>query len=202
MNDDFLKSIPTLELLQQRFEFIQNEILRENVAIYLRYIIFLLALTEERGMDSLAYTVYKDIIIFTASIVESVLEYTTKLYVTNGKAATDVFGIAKKYLVVGEIKHECDDLYKSRLCVVKISKLPKLETGDEISFNDINKAAKNAGVLDEKLFKMADELRDMRNKIHLQSLNKSSNDYFKKPDVEKAFKYAHDILLQAEKILK
>ncbi|GEM_PF-2187276 len=201
MTDEFLQRIPTHKALLQRFAFVDNAILHENVTIYLRYIIFLLVLSEDDKLESLAYTVYKDIIIFTASILESILEFATRKYILQGKAPNDIFGLATKYTEVGLIKHDCDDLYKSRLCVVKKAKVPKVESGDEISFNDINKAAKNAGLLDDKLFKKADELRSMRNTIHLSSLRKSSNDYFKKKEVEKAFKNAHDVILRVESLL-
>jgi hypothetical protein len=201
LTDDFVQKIPTLESLEKRFSFVENDMLRSNAAIYLRHIIFLLALSEDENIGSLKYTTYKDIIIFTASIVESVLEYAINRYIVDGKAAKDVFGFAIKNIDVGTIDHECDDLYLSKLCVVRRSKRPKSETGDEITFNDINKAAKKSGVLDEVLFKKADKLREMRNLIHLQSLTRSSDDYFEKRDVEDAFKSANLILRRVESVL-
>ncbi len=89
------------------------------MTIYFRYIIFLLAISEDEQIDSLKYTAYKDIIIFTASIVESILEYAVRKYVVEGKAPHDIFGFASKYVEVGAIKHDCDDLYHAKLTVVK-----------------------------------------------------------------------------------
>lgn len=202
MTPEFLANIPTNEELATRFEFIDNEKLKENITIYFRYIVFLLALSEDENAESLSYTLYKDIIIFTASIVESLLDYTVRREVLHGNAKKNVFGYSKKTEHIGKIKHECDDLYEAHLQVIKVKKGLKIESSDEITFNDIIKAAKNAGILDDKLYLAADELRKKRNTIHITSLTKSSDDYFKKKDVETAFKNAHDIILSVEKLFK
>jgi len=200
MTEDFADKIPPLHVLETRFGFIDNPMLKQNAAIYLRYVMFLLALSEEDGLESLTYTVYKDIIIFTASTIEAALDYTCRKLILQGKADEDIYGVTKKLEDVGGIKHDCEDLYHAELRVVKKSKVLKLHSGDDISFAEINRAAKSAKVLDDKLFDAAEKLRNKRNTIHLITLKKSSDDYFKKSDVEDAFKYAHDILLKIESL--
>ena len=200
MTDDFLKDIPTLERLEARFSFIRHETLRENATIYFRYIILLLAISEEDNLDTLKYSVYKDIIIYTASIVESVLEYAVKEFVINGKATDQVFGYSYYFTEVSPINHVCDDFKDARFIVAKKEKKYKWKPR-ELDFTDINKAAKTAGILDKNLFNMADSLREKRNLIHLGSLDKSSNDYIQKDDVQKALQSAHDIIIKVEQEL-
>lgn len=201
MTDELLKGIPSLETLEARFDFIKNQTLRENVTIYFRYIIFLLALTEDEKLESLVYSLYKDIIIYTASIVECTLEYTVKEFVIKGEAKDDVFGFRWHFCEISPIHHECQEFREAHFCVAKKEKKYKW-TSRELDFADINNAARAAKILDEALFKKADSLRNRRNHIHLASLDKSSNDYFKKKDVQDSLNDAHGIILKVEALLK
>lgn len=201
MPDELSNNIPSLGVIEGRFDYIANETLRSNVAIYTRHIIFLLAISEEENLGSLLYCLYKDIIIFTASVVEGVLEYATRRHVLEGRAKEDVFGQAKKYSEIGVVRHDCDEVRGSTLVVAEKKKVYKYNSGDEITFNDIIKAANNANILDQQTSKKADNLRAMRNKIHLQTI-KSSEDLFSKKDVQKALEYAKVILSAAENKIK
>lgn len=200
MTEDFLGSIPSDSTLEARFSFIDNEMLRVNVVIYFRYIIFLLTLSEEKQIDTLKYSLYKDIIVYTASIVESLLDYTVRRQVLLGHANEDVMGFGKKSVNIGKVKHECNDLYHEVIEVVQTKKYPKLGSKDRIDFKDITSAAKKAHILDEGLFNKAEKLRKKRNTIHLSTLTKSSDDYFDKAAVNEAFGWAHDIIEKIEKL--
>ena len=201
MTEDLVTGIPSLESLEQRFDFIKNETLRVNLAIYFRYIILLLAISEDEKLDTIKYSVYKDIVIYTASIVESILEYTIKEYVVVGKAKEDIFGFSWHFCEVSPINHDCNDFRDAKFCVARKEKKLKWSSR-EIDFADINNAAKNAKILDKPLFDMADPLRKRRNLIHLGSLEKSTNDYFEKKDVQESLNHAHDILSRVESLLK
>lgn len=200
MTEDFLGTIPSNEVLETRFSFVDNETLRENIVIYFRYIIFLLNLSEEQNVDTLKYTIYKDIIIYTASIVESLLEYAVNREVLLGRADKNVMGYSKKSTQVGRVKHECNDMHDEVIEVVQTRKYHKLGSGDRIDFKDITSAAKKAGILSTALYDKAENLRKKRNTIHLSTLTKSSDDYFEKSDVDNAFNWAHDIIVAVEKL--
>lgn len=200
MTPDFWKKIPTNEILESRFLFIDNQPLRENIVIYFRYIIFLLAISEDGSAESLSYSLYKDIILYTASIIESLLEYTVKREVFLGRADKRILGKGQKSEVVGTIRHSCNDLEDSKLQVIKNTSYFKLESKDRIDFKDVTHAAKTGHILSGTLYEAAEDLRKKRNTIHIATLTKSSDDYFKKEDVEKAFANAHDIIIELEKL--
>lgn len=201
MTEELLKSIPPLKTLESRFDFIKNETLKENVTIYFRYIIFLLALSEDDKLDALSYSIYKDVIIYTASVVECVLEYAIKQHVVVGKATDEVFGFTWHFCEVTNIPHDCNEFRETRFCVAKKEKKFKW-TSRELDFDEINTAAKRVNILDSDLFKKTDSLRKKRNLIHLGSLDKSSNDYLEKKDVQESLNNAHDIILRVETLLK
>lgn len=202
MTEDFLGTVPSNEVLETRFSFVDNETLRENIVIYFRYIIFLLNLSEEQNVDTLRYTIYKDIIVYTASIVESLLEYSVNRQVLLGRADKSVMGYGKKSTQVGTVRHECNDMHDEIIEVVQTKKYHKLGSGDRIDFKDITLAAKKARILNSNLYDKAENLRKKRNTIHLSTLTKSSDDYFEKTHVDDAFNCAHDIILEVEKLFK
>lgn len=195
-----MAQIPTSEILEPRFSFIDNDMLRGNIVIYFRYIIFLLNLSDDSNIGSLKYSLYKDIIVYTASIVESLLQYTVERQVLLGKAEKTVMGYCKKSVQIGKVTHDCSELENSVIEVVKTEKYLKLGSSDRIDFKDVTLAAKKAKILTDNLYKKAENLRKKRNTIHLSTLTKSSDDYHKKEDVEEAFECAHDIILVVEKL--
>lgn len=84
MESDFTKILnilPNQEKFEERFGFIQDEILRTNLAIVLRYIIFLINLERYNNLPGpILYSLYKDMIVQTASIVESCTHYVVRRY--------------------------------------------------------------------------------------------------------------------------
>jgi hypothetical protein len=197
MNIQITGSVPAVQDLEARFDFIKNQTLKTNLTIYLRYIIFLLALSEDSSSGSLRYSIYKDIIIHTASTIESTLEYAVKAYIQEGKAKQDVFGYSWHYSQLGIVTHDCGELANAQIVVQKKQSTYKTN-GRDLGFDDINRAAKDVKIIDDKLFKMAEELRSKRNLIHLSSLEKSSDDYLKKTDVNKCLDDTKTILLAVE----
>lgn len=197
MNDDLINSIPSLEVLENRFKFVKNQILKTNSAIYLQYIILLLAISEEKNLGNLRYSVYKDVIIHTASIVESILEYAVNEYIVQGKASQAIFGYSWHYAELARVQHDCSDFTDASLAVVKKERGFKSKSRD-LGFDDINRAAKTAEIIDDRLHKKAENLRKCRNYIHLSSLEKSSNDLLDKADVKKCLDDTKAILLEVE----
>lgn len=197
MNEDFLKSLPSLDICNNRFCFIKNELIRNNCAIYLQYVALLLAMSEDGKIGNYKYPLYKDIIVYAASIIEAVLEYSVDEYIVKGLADVSYFGYSTNYSRLGKVNHECAELADCELLVVKLDKTPKLRSRD-LSFDDINTAAKKAKIIEEAEYKYADDLRRKRNRIHISSLEKNTNDYFSKKDVEEIFENAQTILKKVE----
>ena len=62
--------IPDQSILQQRFKFIEDTTLSINTVIAFRYIIFLINLEQQVNLPGpIIYSLYKDIIVQTASVV-------------------------------------------------------------------------------------------------------------------------------------
>jgi len=71
-----IKFVELEDLKNNRFSFVQNEILRENIAIKMQYIVFLVSLEEEYELPgAVTYSTFKTVIIFTASIIEALVNY-------------------------------------------------------------------------------------------------------------------------------
>ena len=84
--DDVLNKIPTQEISEKRFTFIKNITLRTNIVIAFRYMFFLLILNNENKLPGpISYSIYKDIIIYTATIAESVIHYCLGTLIERGK---------------------------------------------------------------------------------------------------------------------
>lgn len=201
MTEEFINQVAALSVFEERFAFVRNNTLKGNAAIYLRYIVLQINISEELEDDPLAYSIYRDIIVHTASIIESILEYTIREYITVGKAEEGAFGFNWHYSQISPIDHDCNEFHDAKFIVAKKEKVLKTAARD-LSFEDINSTAKRLKILDDNLYKKADSLRAKRNLIHLTSLEKSSDDYFNKNDVQKAIANAHDIILRVESVLK
>lgn len=176
--------LPTLETTEQNFKYIEDDLLRANIAITLRYIIFLIIeLNNKKITGSICYSIYKDIIIHTAAIVESSIHYCLKTVFDKG--------LIKKEDVMDFLwkEEKCISLYKisefEEVCgVFKHKKYNCF--GDQTPFNELNIIAKKSKIFDQVIFDCAEEIRKARNKIHLAALKKV-DDYYQPKDVNNIF---------------
>jgi hypothetical protein len=77
--------IPDQVVLENRFNFIHEDLLRTNLSISFRYVIFLVLLESEYDLPgAISYSLYKNIILFTATIIESCLHYCLRQYLDKG----------------------------------------------------------------------------------------------------------------------
>jgi len=191
-----VKFVDIEDLKQYRFSFIKNDILKENIAMNMQFIIFLVTLDEEYELPgSLRYLTFKTIILYTASIIESLINYKLSELISDGKInSSKTMDMVEKY-------HDSKELYKisnteSVIGVIKSIKPSKLESNTD--FIKLNRASKRCGLFDEKLFNKAEKLRDMRNKIHLSALN-CVDDKYSKDEINEVFKIAKDLIERIEK---
>lgn len=190
------KFVEVESLKNQRFDFIENKILKENIAIKMQYIIFLVSLEEEYKLPgAVTYSAFKTIIIFTASIIESLINYKLHELLKSGKIKKDkIMGKEKRYLVIKAL-YEISPTEK--ICGVKeVIKLKKIS--DNTRFIELNRVAKKSNLFTEVLFKKAEEVREMRNRIHLFGLKEIDDKYTKK-DITNIFTKTRDIIKRIEK---
>jgi len=189
--------ISTAQDLEKRFVFINNEVLRKNLAINLQYIIFLIQQEEENELPgTITYSIYKNLILYTTSIIEGLLIHTFKKLLDDGKVSPKSMKASKNFKEIKEI-------YKIDSSESIIS--GKLIRGNEkftrrTSFHDVIQASKKAKIIDKTLLAEIDELREKKNKIHLAGLN-IVDDYYSKGEVDAVFDLAQRFTTAIEKIL-
>jgi len=194
-----LNNVPSQDDLEGRFSFIDNEILKENIVIALRYVFFLKELEEERELPGpFSYSIYKNIILHIAAIVEAVIHYCVKFHLDNGIIKNEEamsyqwsYRDAKKAYEISE----SEVLYTA----VKYKKFERF--GKSTRFQDLNRISRRINILTEDLFSKAEKLKEERNKIHLAGL-KTVDDYYEKGQVESALKDAMLIIVRVEKMIQ
>jgi len=178
-----LQSIPNLDALSLNFNFVEDLILRKNIAIVLQYIIFLISLEKNHSLPgAISYTIYKDMIVQTACIAECLLCYGITKGIDNGKTTLSLVGISENKFKNFQKVYDISPSEKAG-AVIQIRKSISPKDGQ---FNDLIPAAKRIGLVNETLKGELDLIRIARNKIHLSSLTKV-DDVYVKEDVEKMF---------------
>ena len=186
-----LDNIPEIEFIKERFNFIDNETLRTNLAISLKYIIFLFTIEKEISLPGpITYSLFKNIILHTASIVEGSLHYTLDTLIKRKKLdlkevmpKEDNYSNKKVLYITEDETQICGIHYKKKLLKLK----------SNTNFIDINRACKKGNILSESLFQKVEKLREKRNKIHLAGLSEI-DDYYKKSDINEAFEITKLVL--------
>lgn len=182
-------------LKNNRFSFVSDEILKENIAIKMQYIVFLLSLEEEYGLPgAVIYSVLKTIIIFTASIVESLIHYKLDKLIKTGRVKEEnIMGKEAKY-------SDCKELFKisnsEKICGIrKVMKVKNLS--DDANFIDLNESAKRSGLFTNDLFDKSERIRKARNRIHPYGL-KEVDDKYSKKDINDIFAMASAVIERIE----
>lgn len=192
--------IPTINELEDRFLFITDDILRQNIAVAFQYLIFLIAILDELEADNttVSSSIHKDMILYTGSIIECLLHYCLKQY------------IEKDLVKSSEVMPTHEDTKEHKL-IFKISDTEKIISAIEYkktehlttqtNFIVVNRACKRAGILTKALFDDVEKVRELRNKIHLSGLRLVDNAY-SKDDSQKVFDVARKITERVELKLK
>ena len=193
------QNIPEVEYLENRFRFIENKALRTNLSISFQYIIFLITLKEEVTLQGpVSYSIFKNVILNTASIVEGALHYLLDTLTRRGDVTSELVMGTEEVYSNKKILYETND--GTQICGIHLKKRP-LKLKANTNFIEINRACKRAGILNDELFKEVEELRNKRNKIHLAGLTKV-DDFYDKQDIQKAFDIASKDLNLIEEKLK
>lgn len=171
-----LQDIPNIDALSQNFTFIDDLTLRKNIAIVFQYIIFLITLEKNHSLPgAVSYVIYKDMIIHTASITESLLCYGLKKALEKGKTTLETMDIEeniyKDFIKIREIS--------STEIVGGVTKVKKYVEPQDMQFNDLIPAAINIGLINPAFENELKIIRQSRNRVHLSSLSRVDNLYTK-----------------------
>lgn len=189
--------IPAQSVLEDRFKFVQDETLRTNIIITFRYIIFLIELEQKEKLPGpIIYTLYKDMIVQAAIVVESCVHYALKCFIDKG--------IVKSSEVMEEEwkEEKCiilEEVGDKQICGVIRHKSAN-RFYKHTQFLNLNRACLKSDIYTKDVFDKAERLREARNKIHLAGLSKV-DDLYKKDDVDKYFEYAGVVLTRLEEKL-
>ena len=184
-------------LSESRFDFVKNDILRENICITMQYVVFLNSFNKDYDLPgALSYSVFKTIIIYTASIIESLINYKLQELIRAKKVKeSDLMDKLVTYQCFKKTDYKLSDHETITAGIKKITKAKKLS--DETILRDLNIAAKRAGLFDYKLFFEAEKIRKKRNNIHLTGLSDVDDRYTQK-DVNDLFRSARKIIDRIE----
>jgi hypothetical protein len=172
-----LEHILSVDSLALHFNYIEDLLLRKNIAIIFQYLLFLIALDENHSLPgAINYIIYKDMIIHTASITESLLCYGLRKAVEKGKATIEAMDISEEKYRDFKKLYEITSPNEILGGVIKTKKY--LEPKD-MQFKDLIKASLHVGLINSSLESELTPIRQTRNNIHLSSLSTVDTSYSK-----------------------
>lgn len=183
--------VPELDYFSERFDFISNETLKSNLSISFQYIVFLIKIeTDFQTTGAVEYSIFKNIIQYTASIVEGVMHYGLEKAIAVG--AVEEKSVMPKVETYKDRKliYKADDEIEI-LAVTKVQKHEKYKKNTQ--FKTICDAYKKGKLIDGSLINEVNDLREKRNRIHLAGLTKIEN-YYIKDDIDNAFSTAQKVI--------
>lgn len=173
-NLDIIEDLPSIGIIKRRFSFISNSLLVHNLSLALQYIVFLVALQNRYLLKKApASYIVKDIIIHSSSIVEATLAYTLERIIDINHE------LEKKICREEKIYRDVHCHYKTEefdLITAKVIR-KKLPLNEDTNFNTLNFLAKRIDLFPESLYIKSENLRTLRNKVHLTGLKNIENHY-------------------------
>lgn len=188
---NWFQEIHPVESLEERFDFVEDDELRKNITICFQYIIFLVTVDVEVSPSGpIRYSLYRDVVIHTASIIESSLNHCLKKLFEKGEVkSTEVMPAEWKVTNI----HPIYKINEDEKIIHGINKRAISQLRDNTQMKDIIKAAKKAGVLNEDLETKVDTIRERRNSIHLAG-KESKDIYPEKEEIDEMFEHAKETL--------
>ncbi|KKQ34827.1 MAG: hypothetical protein US52_C0045G0002 [candidate division WS6 bacterium GW2011_GWA2_37_6] len=161
------------EIFEARFSFVKNDFIRENIKIYARYLTFLYSFGRKYNLHpDIVFSLYKDIIIYSAQIVEALCHYLISELIKNDEVENKILGrewrkvsLMNCKLLLPELEIQAGSYRVSTIIEKKVGKRFK----NKINFKKLIDYCEHAG-LPEMFIKRLSGFKDKRNKIHIGSL--------------------------------
>lgn len=197
-SESIVEDLMPKQTFERRFAFIDNETLKRNIAIAFEYIVFLIAVAgEEKHKRLIRSSIYKDILVYTGTIIEACLAHVLEKYIAAGK-------LSKSKVLVPKWKEEASGVIhnfnKKRRIRYVTEHLIHEDMTDTTHFVEINRACLRGKILTQKEYEIAEEIRTRRNKLHMYALKNIDNSYSKE-DLDEFFEKATVIIDKVEKKL-
>jgi len=181
-------NILPVEEYEAFFSFIDEEVIRFNLAAEKQYVIYLDTLEQDHlPTQNIRYAVRKDILIHLASIVEGALFFALRRYQEEGGIDYSAY------------KHASFTVRRGRSPLVNIDSTIvcyKEEVDTTIrgnfGFQTFNKLAKETGIWNAELYEKADDVRQARNDIHLTY--QTYDPQYTRDDIDDLYLKAHALL--------
>ncbi len=189
-----LDNVPTLDFFKEYFSFVEDETLNINIAITFKHIVVLIEVldkidgeVDEETLISSSFR--KDMILHTATIVESLLFYCLSTLVERGEI--------DKSLLIKKVEEKENVLYKipnSEDRIVLLSpKTTRIKLKNNLQFIDLIRVCKKCKIISKDISIEIDELRKTRNKVHIYGMANGDENHFSKKDVDNFFEAANKI---------
>lgn len=188
--------IPNVSSLEERFLFVNDLTLRQNITRDFQYLIFLIALTAEMDIDdtNIDSSIRRDMIIHTVSIIEALLFYVLRVNLDAQKIESkDVMPADWKYKNLNAF-YKIPDSSEEVISAIRYKQHSSLT--HQTKLDALNNACLKANIISDPLHKEIDEVRKMRNSIHLAGLKEIN--HMDKETVDKVFSVAGKIVALVE----
>lgn len=158
------------------FDFIENVPLRNRIITTFEHVIFLTTLLKKKQHKKAQSYIYKDCIVYIASIIECILRYKIVKNFPNVKFS----GKEKSYKDIKEIYRISPE--ERIVCGTEKNKEIKITSGTD--FCKLNEIAYDKHIIDLTVYNNCEEIRKWRNTIHI--VDTEGKEIFDEKDLEKA----------------
>jgi len=165
------EDIPEVQWISaNRFQYIHNETVRQNVAVCFQYITFLVITKKMYGKSGpINLSINRDIVVHTASMIETILHYAVSEIVQLEPEKKNSLSSKWEQKNQGAI-HQFDNGTERIIWIRQIIK-PQVFSENPTS-EVVHKAAFDIGLIDNDLYAKANAIRLARNNIHFSGNNK------------------------------
>lgn len=171
---------------QSSFPFVTDEVLRANLDSTFRHLVELFTLSESaKYSDAIKSSFRKTTIIYTASVIEALLLWMLKRSKCEEELAKrqTIFAVAKVIYEINPVE---------RIVLGREEQKTEKFRFDKLNLDQVNALCKEHGIISESVFKDVDEVRKLRNRLHISTLAAVEQDYTKK-DLEFVFSVARTV---------
>lgn len=185
-NDSYPYSIEDIKTYEKVFSFIKDELLRNNLAFVMQNIVFELQIYEDdRIPGPLKYSIGKEIIINTVSIIEALCHYWI-IYKINeqGVPIEDFFKKKSNYKLLKSLVISIDN--REVVAAFRYKNFPDINK--KLKLADSLYALKHKSLIDDSFYDDLIKIKQWRNLIHLKSLQDPERRYFGNEDIKFSFR--------------